>query len=291
MRFKNKLFLSLVSSTILAMNAYAGVVFQVETTYHSGSPGVETSEMSVEKPNLKMEIMSGENSAGQKEEVIFRGDRREMVVINHEEQYYMVVDPDKIQKMGAEVSGQIDQAMKELETHIEGLDPKQQAMINEMLKGQGGVGGVGLPGAMAPPKRIASEYRKTSQRASKQGYPCVKYEVFKGGEKVQELWVTDWDNVKGSDEVEAAFEGLEKFLEEMMESVGEMPGFGDGFIGTSDGSVNIFSKIDGFPVVTREFEGGELESETVLKSVSERDLDPDAFEPPKGYRLRTMGPQ
>ena len=56
-------------------------------------------------------------------------------------------------------------------------------------------------------------------------------------------------------------------------------------------TIDIFSQIDGFPVVTRDFEGGELESETVLESVTERDLDPDAFEPPKGYRLRTMGPQ
>ena len=56
-------------------------------------------------------------------------------------------------------------------------------------------------------------------------------------------------------------------------------------------SIADFTRLDGFPVVTRSFEGGELDSETVLESVTERDLDPDAFEPPKGYRLRTMGPQ
>ncbi len=51
------------------------------------------------------------------------------------------------------------------------------------------------------------------------------------------------------------------------------------------------NEIDGFPVVTRNFAGGELESESTLRSAEERDLDPDAFEPPKGYRLRSMGPQ
>ena len=60
---------------------------------------------------------------------------------------------------------------------------------------------------------------------------------------------------------------------------------------TDRNPIRSFEKVDGYPVVTRDFEGGELESETVLRSVTERDLDPDAFEPPKGYRLRTMGPQ
>ena len=50
------------------------------------------------------------------------------------------------------------------------------------------------------------------------------------------------------------------------------------------------SEIGGFPVAGRSFEGGEDDEDWNLKSVTERDLDPDAFEPPKGYRLRTMGP-
>ncbi len=52
-------------------------------------------------------------------------------------------------------------------------------------------------------------------------------------------------------------------------------------------------ELGGFPVVTREFDDydGSLEGETALRSARRQTLDPDAFEPPKGYRLRSMGPQ
>jgi len=281
----------LLTASFLPMSAWAGVVFEVETTYHSGSPRVETSEMSVEKPNLKMEIASGREGSGkQQDTAIFRGDRREMVVINHEEQYYMVMDSASIARIGGQVSGAMDQAMKEINKHMEGLDPKQREMMEKMLKGN-------MPGGMpgttpTPPKRAKSEYRKTGERANKKGYPCVKYEVLRGGEKTQELWVTDWSNVKGSQETAETFKEMAEFFEEMMDSIEDSMGdFGGGFSGFESDEIDVFAKIGGFPVVTRDFEGGELESETVLESVTERDLDPDAFEPPKGYRLRTMGPQ
>ena len=57
----------------------AGVVFQVETTYHSGSSsrGPESSKMSVEGKNLKMEIQSGRGGSNQvPDEVVFRRRRR-----------------------------------------------------------------------------------------------------------------------------------------------------------------------------------------------------------------------
>jgi len=278
-----------VMASLMHSPALAGVVFEVETTYHSGSPGVETSEMSVEKPNLKMEIASRRDGADsvQKDVAIFRGDRREMVVVNHEEQYYMVMDSATVERIGGQISGQMDQAMKELNKHLEGLDPKQREIMDQMLKGK-------MPTTTPAPavKRVKSEFRNTGERASKKGYPCVKYEVLRGGEKVQELWVTDWSNVKGSQETAETFKEMADFFEEMMDAAAEMSGgFGGGFMAGDDPTIDIFSEINGFPVITRDFEGGELESETVLESVTERDLDPDAFEPPKGYRLRTMGPQ
>ncbi len=261
-----------------------GVVFQVETTYHSGSPGVESSEMTVEKPNLKMEIQSGRGGSGGgvKDEVIFRGDRRQMVVVDHREKSYMVVDEAAARAMG----GQMQQAMKELEKQLEGLDPKQREMMEKMLKGKTGPGGT-PPGVQSEPR----EYKRTGERATKQGYPCVRYDVLRSGEKVQELWVTDWSNVEGSQDVVDVFGDMNDFYGELIDAFKEVTGAGGGFFGADRDPIETFTQIDGFPVVSRDFEGGELESETVLRSVTERDLDPDAFEPPKGYRLRSMGPQ
>jgi len=276
MKFKTALATTILTSAFMPMVALAGVVFEVETTYHSGSPGVETSEMYVDKPNLKMEIISRRDGTAsrQQDTAIFRGDRREMVVINHEEQYYMVMDAGVAKR----VSNPMNDMMKQLEGHLEGLDPKQREMMENMLKGQGGaVGG--------PAKRMKNEYRQSGERATKKGYPCVKYEVLRGGEKTQELWVTDWRHIKGRAETEATFKEMAAFWEEMMDS------FGGGFMGGDDGpEIDVFAEIGGFPVVTRDFKGGELESESVLQSVTQRDLDPADFEPPAGYKRRSMGP-
>ena len=48
-------------------------------------------------------------------------------------------------------------------------------------------------------------------------------------------------------------------------------------------------EIGGFPVVGEEFEDGENVEGWSLESITERDLDPDAFEPPSGYRLKNFG--
>lgn len=288
MRIPSLMLKALLCAHLIAFTGtplFAGVVFEVETTYHSGSASgrTESSEMSVEKPNIKMEIQAGNSWAGGAKDVaIFNGERRQMIVVNHQEKSYMVVDGQFAAQMGGEIQSQMQQAMKELEKQMEGLDPKQREMMEKMLKGK--LEGVG--GAAPGPTRTPTEYRRTSERATKQGYPCVRYDVLRDGEKVREMWVTDWNNVKGASDVVDVFQDMAAFYEELLGSFSQMAGgFGDGNI------MDSFTKIDGFPVVTREFEGGELESETVLESVSERDLDPDAFEPPKGYRLRTMGPQ
>ena len=141
------------------------------------------------------------------------------------------------------------------------------------------------------PKRPSSEFRRSAERATKQGYPCVRYDVLRDGEKIRELWVTDWSNIKGGGDVVDAFKEMASFYDELLDSIGQKPGSPGGFFSGDDNPIESFTRVDGFPVVTRSFEGGELESESVLESVTERDLDPDAFEPPKGYRLRTMGPQ
>lgn len=275
---------------VLTTPLVAGVVFQVETTYHSGSPGVESSEMSVEKPNLKMEIQPRRNGSsgedGGKGDAIFRGDRRQMVVVDHRDKVYMVIDEDFVANVAGPAQDQISQAMKQLEEQMEGLDPKQREMMEKMLKGR-------MPGG-APgdaPARPTTEFHKSSETAVHRGYPTVRWDGLRGGEKFVEMWVTDWGNVKGGQDVADTFREMASFYGDLMDSFEDMMGGAGGFFGDGGDPMGAYTKIDGFPVITRSFEGGELESETVLESVTERDLDPDAFEPPKGYRLRTMGPQ
>ena len=275
----------------------AGVVFQVETTYHSGSSSrePESSQMLVEGMNLKMQtVPRRDRSAGtMQDEMIFRGDSDTpyVLAIRHDKQEITKIDEEGMRTVSHQMRGgmgsQMDQAMKDLETKLQGLDPKQRDMVAKMLKER--MGSMQQPPTMS--QRQPQQVLQTSERATKHNYPCVKYDVMQGGAKIRELWVTDWQNIRHGQEVRDAFKQMAAFQRKLMEAFQEAHGPGAGWFGAGHDPMAVFTQVDGFPVVTRSFKDGNLESETVLGSVKERALGPDDFEPPSGYRMRTMGPQ
>ncbi len=258
----------------------AGVVFEATTTLIEGdSNRTETISISAAATNLRVATLN--DHGGIRDEFVFRGDRREMVTINHHDRSYMLIEGDALTAMTGDIQGQIEEAMSEVKKELEGLDPKQREMIEKMLGAQMGAGGMA---EAIMPERPKTEYRKTDERAEHSGYPCTRWEVTREGQLVRELWVTDWDNIEGSEIVRKGFFEMASLFEEMMDS---FPG--KWVEDMANSPVETFAHVKGFPVVTRTFENGSLENETVLGSVTERDIGPDMFEPPKGYRMRTMG--
>lgn len=255
--------------------AAAGVVYEIEVTDHEQSPPkTESIEAAVEGRNLKMGIASG--GRGKQGEMIFRGDRREMVVVDHDDKSYHVMDEATMQRIAGQVSG----AMAQMQEALKNVPADQRAMVEQMMKQN-------MPDQAAKPVRAKSEIRKTGERGTKNGYPCVKYEVFRKGQKIREMWVTDWDNVEGGSDVVDVWEDMSEFFNELMDSI---PDFGQGK-GGGDPVFEHMKELGGFPVITQEFdESGAKIDESGLRSSRRRTLDPDAFEPPSGYKRRSMFP-
>ena len=273
---KTKTFVAFLIAAALALTpAVAGVVYEIEVKDHEQSPPkTESIEAAVEGRNLKMGIAPGQH--GGEGEMIFRGDRREMVVVDHDDKSYMVMDAAAMR----EIAGQVSGAMAQMQEALKNVPEAERRKIEEMMKQR-------MP-SQAAPQRPTSELRKTGERGTKNGYPCVKYDVYRDGRKVRELWVTDWDNVEGGSEVVDTFEDMADFFQELMDA---LPDFGQGG-DTADPAFAHMKEIGGFPVVTREFDDdGSLEDESTLRSARRRTLDPSEFEPPAGYKRRTMGPQ
>ena len=232
--------------------------------------------MSVDGRSVKMDQKSSAEQPP-KNTMIFRGDRGEggqMVVVNHDKKGYFVMDQQAMSGM----ANQMNQAMQQMQAQLKDMPPEQRAMIEKMMKSRGSVM------VQAPPPRPPAEVTRTGERDTVNGYPCVKYEVTRGGQKVRELWVTDWDNVEGGDEAADAMRAMAKFGEEVLSAV--------------SGSVPFklpespFAEIDqmaGFPVSTKSFDNGRLSDETTLRSSRRQAIDPAAFEPPPGYKRQTMG--
>ena len=272
---------ALASLTLACLSAAplsAGVVYEIEVKDHQSSPPETTqTQVSAEGKNLKMSITSGEK--GKDGKVIFHGGLREMVVVDDDQQSYMVIDEATLQRL----AGTMSQVMAQMQEALKNVPEDKRAMVEQMMKERMG-------SSAAPPSGPKSELRKTGEKATKNGFPCVKYDVFQGSRKVREMWVTPWSNVEGGGEVRGAFEEMAKFFQSFVDAMPKMPG-GGGFPGTgSDASFfTDFDGIDGFPVLTRELaEDGSLESESALRSAKRHTLSPEDFEPPAGYKRQAM---
>jgi len=258
----------------LASRASAGVVLEIETQDHRLNESGSVLAL-VDGKDLKMTITSGGDQ--EKNEMIFRGERREMVVVDHDDKSYMVIDEAMIDSIGEQLRGyeaQMREALKD-------VPPEQRAMVEQMMKGR-------MPSPAKAPARSKVEFRNTGERDTKNGYTSVKYEATTDGRKTLEYWVTDWDNVDGGDDAVEAFQAMAGFLTQMLDS---MPSFGV----DEDADDNPFehmNEMDGFPVLTYEYASdGSIASESWLHSSTQKEVDPAEFEPPSAYERREMMPR
>jgi len=250
-----------------ALPASAGVVYEVETT-HGGSPA--QTEIAVQDLNMRMNVASSDKDFNGY--MIFRGDRREMIVVNHDNKSYFVIDEAQMRKLADTVG----QAMASMEQALSALPESQRAKMEQMMKSR-------MPDMGTP--REPSELTKTGETGTVNGYPCVKYIVVRGGVKERELWVTDWDNVSGGREVADVFYEMGAFMTEMLDSLPKMGGGGS----LGDATYEHLKEMNGFPVRTVEYgSDGVKDGEATLTASKEADFDSADFDPPKKYKRKDL---
>jgi hypothetical protein len=267
------IFLTLLS--IAAAPLAAGTVVNMEER-ELPDGDVEASVMSVDGKLVAVTATDGR--------MIYRGDRNEMVLVNDDERSYFVLDAN----MAAGVASQMDAAMKQMEEALKDLPPEQQEMARRAMRQQSGQAPppqVKLPDAAARAQAADSgeQVERTSETATREGFPCVKYEVTEAGEKIRELWVTDWSNVSGQANLATAMKSMLSYLEKLTESFS-----GIGGEPTISGAVAQWSGIDGMPIVTTEFDNGVATEETVVKSIENASVARSTFEIPEGYAKKSF---
>jgi len=266
--------LGFVLALFLAAQASAGVVFEIETKDQgSNEPGSVLTV--IDGKNVKMVVTSGDGN--ENSEMIFHGDSREMVVVDHDERSYMVIDEAMMKSLGEKMSGyeaQMREALKD-------VPPEQRAMVEQMMKGR-------MPAATKAPAQPIVAFNNTGEHDTRNGYPSTKYEMTIGGHKTQDLWVTDWKNVDGGEEAVGAFQAMSGFFKQMRDS---MPRFG-GREDADDNPLQHMNEMKGFPVQTYEYaRDGSIAGESSLLSSVEKAVDSAEFEPPSAYKRREMMPQ
>ena len=260
----------LAAILVFGAPAFAGVVYEIEVTDHSTSPvSTSGSRISVDGLLLKMDVTTGGDDLDG--EMIYRGDRKEMVIVNDKDKTYIVLDEEQMKALAA----QIKQAMAAMDQALAAVPEGQRAKMEAMMKQR-------MPLEMD--QREPAELKKTGETDTINGYPCVKYQVWRAGALERELWVTPWKNIEGGADTVQAFEDMSAFFKEMLDS---LPQMGDQSF--ADSAFEHLKEMGGMPVVTREFaDDGSLENESTLKSASTQSLVPADFEPPKDYKRKDM---
>jgi hypothetical protein len=263
---------------LIACPVHAGVVFELETQDHTQSPPVLSSTaVAVEGSSLAMEVQAGPRSP--QAEVIYRGDRREMIVVDPEGQSYMVID---LETIGAMVQ-QLQQMTGQFAGMVDHLPEDQRALVAQTMKnGQ-------QQAARIQPDQV--QVRNVGDNVTVNGFPCARYEVYRNGRKVSDLWVTEWRNIDGGRHLQTVFGGMADFFQQMKSAFSQQTGGGDDAMG--DNMFVMINELDGFPVATYNYDiNGNVRDAAILRSSRQQQLDPADFDPPAGYRRQHLfGPK
>jgi hypothetical protein len=252
----------------------AQVVLEIESRDHRVSPPKsETTFVVTDGLEIALGLTSG--NANPEGGMIYRAGRREMVVLNHRDRSYMVLDKAAIQSLAS----QMNQTMGQIEESLRNVPPEQQAFMRQMMAGQ-------MP-SQGPP-RSPAQVRRTADRATVFGFAATRYEIWREGRKEREMYVTDWQNLDGGRDVAGAFVDMGGFAQDLAAA---LPGGNSGPVAAMDDNIfTAMNEIDGFPVGVREYRpDGTIEREWALRSAKRQRVDPATFSPPAGYRRQALG--
>lgn len=258
-------------SIVLISQTFAGSVLVFATKeFGHPEPIVGTVQMSTEGLDIRLEIVSV--SSAEAGGLIFHGDRNEMIILDHLQGNYLVIDQNQMNAM----AGQVSLAMAQMQEALAEMPPEERALAEQMMQRQI---------SPQPPQKSPNTINALGSHGTVAGIACQNYEVIRDGWKVRELCVSDWDDIEGGRETAAALKGVTDFFEDMRQAFS-----GAGGMDVFDRQQELFghmSELDGYPVLYRDFDAsGALEREVQLTSAGKQDVSPGFFDPPNGYTLQ-----
>lgn len=262
---------------LIATNLHAGVVFDIETKNNDTNPPQFTNtRVLVEGRLLKLQTAAPGNQ--QPTEMIYRGDRREMIIVDHRTRSFIVMDQQAMQALSA----QMNQAFGQMNAAMQNLTPEQRAMAGQMMNGRSPITQVGAQVAQQSPITV----RQLNNRATVYNYPSTLVEVSRDGHCISNMWITPWQNIDGAQELGAAFTDLAGFSDQLMKSLPATLGMSQQL---ADNPFSALHKINGFPVAGRNYRNdGTVASETALRATQKASIGPGEFQPPAGYQQNKL---
>lgn len=256
----------------LTCNAYADVVFQMQQK-ELNPESVGEIKGKVKDNDLRMDFY--ENGTELEGSMVFRGDKNEIIMINHDDKSYMIMDEATMKSLAS----QIEQAMSQMEAAMKDLPPDQREKMKEMMKQK-------MPGAGGGPY-VEPVFKKAGE-GKVNGVSCAKYDVYKGDEKVRQHCVADWNSIEGGQEMMTVMLRMADFMDQMAKSFSKAGSIVGDQMQFEKSVFNQLRQLNGFPVETIEFDDGKAEAESTFQSSEKTTVDASDMEPPAGYTMQSM---
>lgn len=250
------------------VNSYAGVLFVMEQKEMSPESAGQI-KGKVKEDNLRMDfIQNGKQLEGS---MIYRGDKKEIIMINHDDKTYMVLDQAAMDALAK----QLEQVMSQMEEAMKNMPPDQRAKMEEMMKQK-------LHGAYGSGTYVEPVLKKAGT-GSVNGISCTKYDVFKGDEKIRQHCVANWNSIEGGQEMMTVMLQMADFMDQMAKSFSKAGNILGGQVQFERNVFNQLRQMNGFPIQTIEYDKGKVEAESTFKSSEKGSIDAADLEPPAGY--------
>jgi uncharacterized protein YneF (UPF0154 family) len=246
-----------VGFTLASAGAVAGAYLESSQTETGSKDSPQVNKMWFDGGRMRTE----NGGKGEGSTAIFKN--QAMYVLDPKTKTYRLIDKATIDQMAAKLG----EARKKMEAAMAGMPPERRAMMEKMMGQMGGPAA-----AAAAQKRVL---KNTGRTESVSGIKCTVWEASVNGQKEEELCATPPGAIPGGDE-------MMKTLKE----VGEMlKGFTQSFGANSkaDNAWKDMDTIKGLPILTREFDGGKVTSETKLSAARKESVASGQFDVPAGY--------
>ena len=268
-----KIIAVLLLTISFTISSFADVLFEMDQKQINPEATHKTKGM-VKGNNFKMDFY--ENGTKLDGTMIYRGDKKEMIMVNHQDKTYVVLDQATMNELASVMS----EAMSQFEEAMKDATPEERAMMEKMMKGR-------MPGMGESVEPILKKAGATKVNA----YSCTIYDVYRGDEKTSQHCVASWSSIEGGNEMKTVMLEMAQFMDQMAKAFSKSQGMMGQQIQFENNVFNQLRKLNGFPVQTIDYENGAVESESQLVSSKKANVNAADLEPPAGYKKQDMGPR
>jgi hypothetical protein len=255
---------------LAALPASADVTFRTQTTDSLRPAALMRGTVWLDDTSLRMEF-ARRDAPGRTSVVIFRSDRSLYWTLDPITRTYVEIDRAELERLGKRVR----QARSEMQARLETLPPEQREKVAAMLEDMRAM----ETSTVSQEKLVPTDARETID-----GHAARRYDLVLQTEVVGAVWVAEWAALELEAKDVAVFEKLAHFQNELIQTLGASAG---AVFGSQP--LDIFERVNGFPLRIRRIQDGRTRSETRLHDVRRLPAAADRFSIPEGY-TRRAGP-